>query len=699
MFPNGPSPAPESKFSPVTEPHDSPAAPMQKAASDFFRSRPETTTCAQPPRQAVKPIRMPFPLLRARPAILISPFPRTLPQRKTMSTFLITQRFPLPALTDTTNLGGHGSNTLTRTKQSLAKDVVGLGKTPSASDTAEEARLREAADHHPSDFFANHQAGKSLLADGRGTQALPDLERARNLRPDDYENEFALAGAYMASGNLSNARSIVAHLLNTQDRSELHNLLGAIEERSGDPVKAEQEYRLAAKQDPTERNLFDWGAELLLHHVPAAATDVFNEGVRRFPASARMLTALGVTWYARGSYPQASEILGRAADLNPTEPTPYIFLGRILMIEASVPEGTSERIQRFLKLAPQDAWANYLAAIDLWKRTHATQDRANLDHIQALLARATELDPSFALAFFQRGVVCSEVGDIPAAMAALQHAVAADPTLAEPHYRLAQLYRRAGDEVNARRELSRYAELTASDAARADRERHEIQQFVISSPRPSNFQTVKMKGAVPAAPCLEVNLRRELDEARIVHRLRDLPEVRRVNIRTRAEELRVIENVEELRPEFQVDRFREVEELHCRHIGVDEARTPQRSTARVTELTLCRIGEAARVEELVHCPTAHLSIAGLVWTVRIAGKAHTGVVRTRRKEQWEAGHDPLDDVELPSADRGVYTAVPVAAEFASSAEGKVVDHAAGEVVVLRICDSAQSSREVPGNGK
>ena len=392
--------------------------------------------------------------------------------------------FSVAGVTDTTNLGGHGSNTLTRTEQSLAKDVVGLEKSPSASDTAEEVRLREAADHHPSDFFANHQAGKVLLADGRGTQALPYLERARNLRPDDYENEFALAGAYMASGNLSNARSIVAHLLNTQDRSELHNLLGAIEERSGDPVKAEQEYRLAAKQDPTERNLFDWGAELLLHHVPAAATDVFNEGVRRFPASARMLTALGVTWYARGSYPQASEILGRAADLNPTEPTPYIFLGRILMIEASVPEGTSERIQRFLKLAPQDAWANYLAAIDLWKRTHATQDRANLDHIQALLARATELDPSFALAFFQRGVVCSEVGDIPAAMAALQHAVAADPTLAEPHYRLAQLYRRAGDEVNARRELSRYAELTASDAARADRERHEIQQFVISSHDP-----------------------------------------------------------------------------------------------------------------------------------------------------------------------------------------------------------------------
>jgi tetratricopeptide (TPR) repeat protein len=394
--------------------------------------------------------------------------------------------FTVAGVTDTTNLGGHGSDTITRTKESLAKEITGL-RTPTANTSAisaSETAAREKADHNRSEFDANYSAGSLLLTEGKPREATTYLERARGLRPGDFSNEYALARALTETGNFTEARKLIAQQLAVQDRAQLHNLLGTVEERSGNPLQAEQQYQVAAKLDPNEQNLFDWGAELLLHHAAEPATKVFAEGARRFSASARMLTALGVAWYIRGSYQQAEEILGHASDLDPKQPTAYLFLGHILAAEPSLSEGTSRRLERFLHEFPQDPRANYVAGLSLWKRAQISHDNPSLERAQQLLARATELDPSFSLAYLQRGIVCTELHDIPSAISALQHAVTVNPSLADAHYRLAQLYRRSGNEADATRELALYRQSTASAEAEEERERHEIQQFVIQPHEP-----------------------------------------------------------------------------------------------------------------------------------------------------------------------------------------------------------------------
>ena len=95
-------------------------------------------------------------------------------------------------------------------------------------------------------------------------------------------------------------------MLNT-DQAELHHLLGDIEEKLGDPLEAVSEYQSAAELNASETNLFDWGAELLLHRAAEPAIEVFTKGNRLFPHSARMLVALGVAWYSNGSYDQAAQ--------------------------------------------------------------------------------------------------------------------------------------------------------------------------------------------------------------------------------------------------------------------------------------------------------------------------------------------------------------------------------------------------------
>jgi hypothetical protein len=45
--------------------------------------------------------------------------------------------------------------------------------------------------------------------------------------------------------------------------------------------------------DPSEKNIFDWGNELLLRKAVEPATEVFKRGVALYPKSFRMFVGLG----------------------------------------------------------------------------------------------------------------------------------------------------------------------------------------------------------------------------------------------------------------------------------------------------------------------------------------------------------------------------------------------------------------------
>ena len=87
------------------------------------------------------------------------------------------------------------------------------------------------------------------------------------------------------------------------------------------------------------------------------------------------------------------------------------------------------------------------------------------------------LDPKLALAYLQLGAVYSE-GSNGGSHLCYQQAATADPALEEAHYRLAQIYKRIGDQTNAQRELQLYNELSKQASAKEEKQRREIQQFV-----------------------------------------------------------------------------------------------------------------------------------------------------------------------------------------------------------------------------
>jgi tetratricopeptide (TPR) repeat protein len=389
-------------------------------------------------------------------------------------------QFTVAGVTDTTNLGGHGSDTIVRTRNSLAKDTVSLGEpaVKVSSDSAREKSLRALAERQPVDFGANHQLGQLLIAGGKARQAIPFLERAAAKEPGNYENAYDLALANAQTGNYAIARDEATKLLATHDQADLHHLLGDVHEKLGDSLEAARHYQRAAELDPSESNLFDWGAELLLHHAPEPAVEVFSKGNGLYPGSTRMLLGLGAAYFARGAYDEAIQRVSRASDLNPNAPVPYLFLGEIEQAQTVPSNELVEKLRRFLTLQPENADANYYYAVGLWKRRNAAPEMQNVARVESLLKTAIQINPKHAAATLQLGIVHSEQGAYSQAISDYRKALDSDPQMEEAHYRMAQAYRQIGDSEKAKEELRLYGQLAKESAQKQDRERHEIKQFV-----------------------------------------------------------------------------------------------------------------------------------------------------------------------------------------------------------------------------
>ena len=402
-------------------------------------------------------------------------------------------QFTVAGVTDGTNLGGHGSNTIVRTKDALAKDIVSLSVSPDKESRREpaETTLRAEVARQPDSFDANHRLGKSLVDDGKASEALVYLERASKLKPGDYPNSYLLAMAYADAGQYQRARANARALLMVQNgdkknQADLHHLLGDIEEKAGNPLDAVREYQRAAELNPSESNFFDWGAELLLHRAIEPAIEVFGKGNQLFLHSARMLVGLGVAWYTNGWYDQAAQRLCEASDLNPNDPKAYLFLGKIQAVETTLSDCSSERLARFVKLQPDNALANFYYGVNLWKRRTKPDGAGTLMQAEFHLKRAVELDPKLGVGYLQLGILYFERKDFANAVSSYEKANKAAPEMEAAHYRLSQAYKRTGNKLKAEEELQLYNQISKKKDEEVERERRESRQFVYTLRSPAS---------------------------------------------------------------------------------------------------------------------------------------------------------------------------------------------------------------------
>jgi tetratricopeptide (TPR) repeat protein len=343
-----------------------------------------------------------------------------------------------------------------------------------------EVEFKKALTLDPASYDTNHNLGEFYVADGKLSQAIPYLDKAHRIKPSAYDNGYDLALAYVETGKHAQAVPIVKALIAQKNTAELHNLLGEIEERSGNFVAAEHEYETAAHLDPSEANLFDWASELLLHRTLDPAVEVFSEAAQRHPKSPRLAIGLGMSFYSRGNYDDAVTALLKAADLDPSDARCYYFLSKAYDSSPGQADEVIQRFRRFSELQPQNARALYYYAMSLWKGRRAQDVNVDFGQIESLLKKAVELDPKFPEAHLQLGNLYSDQKKYSDAAPQYEQALALNSDLADAHYRLGQAYVHLGKRDEAQQQLQVYQKLRAQHLADLDKQRAEIRQFVIS---------------------------------------------------------------------------------------------------------------------------------------------------------------------------------------------------------------------------
>jgi tetratricopeptide (TPR) repeat protein len=309
------------------------------------------------------------------------------------------------------------------------------------------------------------------------------LERVHRAFPQSWDVNYNLAIAYFQTAQYDQAADLIGPFTGTQGKAEAFALLGAIEEKRKRTLEAERALEDAVAREPSSEDYrFDYGNSLVQHGKFASGVAVFRKAAADLPQSWKLRMGLGSAYYLTSDYENAARTLLEAVNLNPSSPIGWHLVGEAY--ESATPSLQQEietAFASYLKTRPHDAAAYYHYAAMLYKR--AQTDGRN-DYQQAIqnVNDALRLNPNFAEAHFELGLIALAQGKMEQSIAALQKAVSLEPELAAAHYRLGLAYKRVGNETRAQEELSRFRALKEDERQR-DHLLHSLAAIAANEPR------------------------------------------------------------------------------------------------------------------------------------------------------------------------------------------------------------------------
>lgn len=158
---------------------------------------------------------------------------------------------------------------------------------------------------------------------------------------------------------------------------------------------------------------------------------------------------------------RAAGILAEAFGDAPADPEAALLLARACF-RAEEGRRCAIAIDALFARAPQEKKA-WLAEGEFLRAAMAERS-GDAKAAVAGFERAIDLLPNYPYAICRLGIVQGEAGDVDGAIATLQRATRLSPGLAEAHYNLSRLLRRAGRESEALREAEIHRELDRSTA-------------------------------------------------------------------------------------------------------------------------------------------------------------------------------------------------------------------------------------------
>jgi tetratricopeptide (TPR) repeat protein len=293
-----------------------------------------------------------------------------------------------------------------------------------------------------------------LLAQGKFSEAISELEAMRNQTPPPAGLAHELGFAYYKKADYGNAiLNLQQALKEKPDDNEATQLLGLSFYLGGKPLDAIP--YLEKVQSWYPRANVDASYILGIAYIQAKqypqARAAFAKMFGVPPDSAQAYLFCARMLLRQDFSPIAEEYGLKAVLLDPKLPMAHYLLGEVYLYQSKIDQAITQLEQ---EIAINPGYANaYYKLADAYSRVQ------KFDDAERLLQRSIWLDSTSTGPFILLGKVLEKKGEPELAVRSLQRAISMEPGNPVPHQLLGQAYRSLGQTADAERELKQADEL------------------------------------------------------------------------------------------------------------------------------------------------------------------------------------------------------------------------------------------------
>lgn len=322
---------------------------------------------------------------------------------------------------------------------------------------------------HPEATAIHTNLGVALAGLGRYQEAVSEYKIALKQSATFPAARLNLALAYYKMGYISEASTQLVRVHREEPTNlQAVQLLGDCYLRMGENQKTIDLLQPVAKDHPDDlATAYMLGTALLRNKQPEEGAVVLNR-ILKDSDSPETHLLLGMSKYQAMQYPEAIADLTKAAQLDPTLPDVYSYLGQAQMASGDM-NAARDAFEKELKSNPNDFESNVRLAVLL------KQD-GNYDRARELLNRALLVRPKDPGALYQVGATYLAAGDMNRAVSSLEALVKEYPDFLEPHVSLAQVYYRLRRKEDGDREREIVQKLKAEQDAEQSKVKGQAQQ-------------------------------------------------------------------------------------------------------------------------------------------------------------------------------------------------------------------------------